>query len=99
MAAESAGRCKLAELVTNHRLGDKHRHVLASVVHCDGVPEHVGNNHRAAGPSLNNILGALLVLSRYLQVEVLINEKGPSSNYEACVRLLSASCQYDGDER
>ena len=61
--------------MTNHGLSDEHGYVLASVVHCDGVTEHVGDNHRAAGPSLDNVLGALLVLSCNLYEKVLINER------------------------
>src|SRR5262249_20921532 len=47
---ERAGQRKLAELVPDHRLGDEHRHVLASVVHGDRVPEHVRHDHRTPRP-------------------------------------------------
>src|SRR5580698_6227978 len=45
-----AGRRELAELVPDHRLGDEHRHVLAAVVHRDGVAEHGRHDHGPARP-------------------------------------------------
>src|SRR5664279_173207 len=50
VTAERAGRSELAQLVTHHRLGDEDRHVLAAVVHRDGVAEHGRHDHRAARP-------------------------------------------------
>src|SRR5205085_7881661 len=47
---EGARRCELAELVTDHRLGDVHRDVLAPVVHGDGVADHLGDDRAAARP-------------------------------------------------
>src|SRR5918993_1499654 len=75
MAAECPRGSEFAELVPDHRLGDKHRNVLASVVHGDRVAEHVGDDHRAAGPGLNDVLGALFVFPGYLYKEVLVNER------------------------
>src|SRR6476660_8051144 len=75
MAAESPRGSEFAELVPDHRLGDKHRDVLASVVHGDRVPEHVGDDHRAAGPGLDDVLGALFVFPCDLHKEVLVNER------------------------
>src|SRR5688572_12263248 len=75
MAAECPRRSEFAELVPDHRLGDKHRNVLASVVHGDRVPEHVGDDHRTAGPGLDDVLGALFVFPCYLHKEVLVNER------------------------
>src|SRR6185312_17144730 len=74
MAAESPRRGEFAELVPDHRLSDKHRNVLASVVYGNRVPEHVGDDHRTAGPRLDDVLGALFVLCSYLHEEVLIDE-------------------------
>src|SRR6185312_17482300 len=74
MAAESPRRGEFAELVPDHRLSDKHRDVLASVVYGDRVPEHVGNDHRTAGPRLDDVFGALFVLSSDLNKQVLIDE-------------------------
>src|SRR6476660_1686076 len=75
MAAECPRLSEFAELVPDHRLGDKHRDVLASVVHGDRVAEHVGDDHRAAGPGLDDVLGALFVFPGYLHKEVLVNER------------------------
>ncbi len=45
---EGPGGRELAQLVTDHALGDVHRHVLAAVVDGDGVPDHVGDDRGAA---------------------------------------------------
>src|SRR5919107_5918734 len=39
--AVGAGRGKLAELVADHRVGHEHRDMLATVVHGDGVADHL----------------------------------------------------------
>src|SRR5690349_20783725 len=75
MAAECPRGSEFAELVPDHRLSDKHRDVLASVVYGDRVPEHVGDDHRTAGPGLDDVLGALFVFPGYLHKEVLVNER------------------------
>src|SRR6476620_6731080 len=75
MAAECPRGSEFAELVPDHRLSDKHRDVLASVVHGDRVAEHVGDDHRKAGPGLDDVLGALFVFPGYLHKEVLVNER------------------------
>jgi hypothetical protein len=74
VAAEHPRRCELAELVPDHRLGDEHRDVLATVVHGNRVTQEVRDDHRAAGPGLDEVLGALFVLSCDLLVEVLVDE-------------------------
>src|ERR1700728_1078786 len=56
MAAEGPRGCELAELVSDHRLGDEHRDVLAAVVHRNGVTQHRRNDHRSPGPRLDNCL-------------------------------------------
>src|SRR3712207_1645041 len=38
--AVGAGGRELAQLVPDHRVGDEHRHVLAAVVHREGVADH-----------------------------------------------------------
>src|ERR1044072_1002710 len=76
VAAEGAGRRELAELVADHRLGDEHRDVLAAVVHRDRVAEHGRDDHRAAGPGLDDVLGAGFVLRVHLLDEVVVDE-GP----------------------
>src|SRR4051812_26696041 len=75
MAAECPRGSEFAELVPDHRLSDKHRDVLASVVYGDRVSEHVGDDHRTAGPGLDDVLGALFVFPCDLHKEVLVNER------------------------
>src|SRR6185437_4308227 len=76
VAAESPRGRELAELVADHRLGDEHRDVLATVVHRDGVTEHVGHDHRAPRPRLDDVLGALRILDVHLLLQVVVDE-GP----------------------
>src|SRR5882724_13606825 len=56
VVTEGAGRGELAQLVTHHRLGDVDRHVLAPVVHGNGVAHHVGDDRGAARPGLDHAL-------------------------------------------
>src|SRR3954447_24572732 len=74
VTAEGAGGRELAELVPDHRLGDEHRDVLAPVVHGDRVPEEVGDDRRTTRPRLDDVLGALLVLSVHLLEQVVVDE-------------------------
>src|SRR5258707_1816443 len=75
MAAERAGRRELTELVTDHRLGDEHWHVLAAIVHRDRVAEHRRDDHRSTRPRLDDILGTLAVLCLHLLNEVEVHER------------------------
>src|SRR3954449_1750528 len=72
---EGARGRELAELVPDHRLGDEHRDVLAAVVHGDRVPEHVGDDRRAARPRADHVLGALVVLGVHLLEQVVVDER------------------------
>src|SRR5690606_19215626 len=72
---ERAGRSELTELVTDHRLGHEDRDVLAAVVDRQGVAEHVGGDHRPAGPGLDDVLGSGLVLRVHLLGEVVVDER------------------------
>src|SRR4051794_18522620 len=73
--AEGARRGELAKLVTDHRLSDEDGHMLTTVVHCDGVPQHGGHDHRATRPRLDDVLGALVVLGVHLLDEVVVHER------------------------
>src|SRR3954454_17858111 len=75
VTAEGAGGRELAELVPDHRLGHEDRDVLATVVHGDRVPEEVGDDRRTARPRLDDVLGALLVLSVHLLEQVVVHER------------------------
>src|SRR5690606_22610958 len=74
VAAESTRGSELAELVADHRLGDEDRDVLAAVVHGDRVPDHLRDDHGAARPRLDDVLGALLVLVLHLLQQVVVHE-------------------------
>src|ERR671936_3047534 len=56
MTAERPGRRELAELVTDHLLGDEHRHVLAAVVHRDRVSDHLREDRRRTRPGADHSL-------------------------------------------
>src|SRR5688500_1239306 len=75
MAAEGPRGGELAELVPDHRLGDEHRDVLASVVHGDRVAEHLGDDRRAPRPGLDDVLRALVVLRLHLLEQVVVDER------------------------
>src|SRR3954469_1833974 len=72
--AVGAGRGELPELVTDHRVGHEHRDVLAAVVHRDRVADHLGHDHRAARPGLDDVVAALLVLHVHLLHQVVVHE-------------------------
>src|SRR3954451_13690548 len=74
VSTEGAGRRELAELVTDHGLGDEHRDVLATVVHRDGVTQHGRDDHRAARPGLDHVLAVGLVRGDHLAKQVLVDE-------------------------
>src|SRR5437870_4743308 len=71
---EGARRGELAELVPDHALSHEDRHVLAAVVHGDRVPEHVGDDRRAARPGLDHVLAVLVVLLVDLLEQVVVDE-------------------------
>ena len=75
MVAERTGRRELAEFVTDHRLGDVHRDVLAAVVDRDGVTDHVGDDRRATAPRLDDLLLAFGVQLVDLLQQVVVDER------------------------
>src|SRR5699024_1842979 len=72
---EGPGGGELSELVTDHRLGDVHGDVLASVVNGDGVADHVRDDGGAAGPGLYDLLVVGLVQRIDLFEQVIIDER------------------------
>src|SRR5262245_8313912 len=72
---ERTGRCELAELVPDHRLGDEHRDMLAAVVDREGVPDEVGDDGRSTRPGLDDLLGVLLVLHVDLLEQMVVDER------------------------
>src|SRR6266581_2956902 len=73
--AERPGDGELAQLVADHRLGDEHRHVLAAVVHGNGVSDHFGDHGGPARPGLDDPLVATPVLVLDLRHQVLVDER------------------------
>src|SRR3954470_23388440 len=71
---EDARRGELAELVADHVLGHKHRHVTMTVVHRDGVTHHRRQDHRVTRPGLHELLLVALVHLLDLLLEGLFNE-------------------------
>src|SRR3954468_12075540 len=75
VTAEGAGGRELAELVPDHRLRHEDGHVLAPVVDGDRVAQHCRHDHRATGPRLDDVLGALVVLRVDLLHQVVVDER------------------------
>src|SRR5690625_2330800 len=86
--------------MSDHGFGNKYRYVLATIVDSNGVSQHVRDDHRATRPSADNVFGALFVLSKNLQVQVLIYV---GALLQAAWHLRSApidsSCFSDDDAR
>src|SRR5690606_5155801 len=57
MTLEGPGDGELAELVAHHVLVDQHRNVVAAVVDGDREAHHLRQDHRAARPGLDRLLG------------------------------------------
>src|SRR6202158_5468058 len=58
MAVEGPGRRKLAELVTDHFLVDRHRHMLLAVVDTEDETDELRQDRRAAAPDLDDVMTA-----------------------------------------
>ena len=56
MTSKVAGRGELAELVTDHLLGDVHRDELVPVVNGDRMADKVRRDHAGTGPGLDHFL-------------------------------------------
>ena len=61
MTLVGTGGSKLAQLVTNHVLGNIYRNMLAAIVYCDGVTDELGEDRGSARPGLEDLLLALFV--------------------------------------
>ena len=61
MTTEGSGGSKLAELVSDHVLGDVHGNVTTAVVDCDGVSYKGREDSSGTAPGLENLLLALLI--------------------------------------
>src|SRR5699024_8522842 len=100
VAAEGARWREFSQFMSDHGFGNKYRYVLATIVDSNGVSQHVRDDHRATRPSTDNVFGALFVLSKNLQVQVLIYV---GALLQAAWHLRSApidsSCFSDDDAR
>src|ERR671920_24868 len=94
VAAVGPRRRELAELVTDHRVTDEHRDVLAPVVHRDRVADHLGHDHGATRPRLDHVVAAPLVLDVHLLHEVAVHE-GALLEAARHVSLLCGSAAAD----
>src|SRR6185312_3266082 len=83
---EGARQGEFAQLVAHHLVGDVHRNVLLAVVHGDGQPDELGQNHGAARPGLDRFL----VLGRHglvgLDHQMMVNKR---TLFERASHLLS----------
>ena len=75
MAFEGAGGCELAQLMTDHVLSDIDRHMLASIMDCNGMTYEVRENRGTSGPGLDNLFIVSFVESRDLLHEAFFNER------------------------
>src|SRR3954453_9389298 len=58
MAMEGPGRRELAELVTDHFLVDRNRHVLLAIVDAEPQAQQLRQDGRAAAPDLDHVMTA-----------------------------------------
>src|SRR5918996_627957 len=84
---------ELPELVPHHGLGDEHRHVLAAVVHGDGVADHLGDDRRPPRPGADDPLPAALVHLLDLAEEMVVHERSllHRSGHQLSPSLASAA--------
>src|SRR6185312_1292248 len=75
VSLEGASGREFTKLVTDHRLGDEHRDVLASVVDGKRVADEVRNDRRTTRPCLDHLFGVLLVLYVHLLEQVAVDER------------------------
>ena len=57
------GGSKLAQLVTNHVLGNVYRNVLAAVVYCDSMTDELREDRGSAGPVLRTFFSPFSFIS------------------------------------
>ena len=55
VTSERTRRCKFAEFATDHIFRDIYGDVLLTVVNCDRVTDHFGENRGTSGPSFNGL--------------------------------------------
>src|SRR5579859_6578007 len=75
MAVERARRRELAELVTDHFLGDHHRNVLLAVVDAEREPDELRQNGRAPRPDADHLVAAGRARGVHLFHQVAVKER------------------------
>jgi len=90
---------ELAELVTDHGLVHKDRDVASSVVHREGVADHVRDDRRTTAPGLDDLLLAAFMASTFFRRWV--SMKGPFFRLRDIVYLppRAASTATSNNER
>src|SRR5690606_9624150 len=82
---------ELTELVPHHVLGDQHRHVLTTVVHCDRQSDHLRNDHGPTRPSLDRAAIVLLHRQTDFLRKMRIDERSFLNRTRHCLLPLGCS--------
>src|SRR5687767_8758380 len=75
VAMEGPRRRELAQLVTDHLLGDEHRDELLAVMDGERMTDHVRRDHRSARPRLDDRLLSRIVHLPHPVFEVRVHER------------------------
>src|SRR5690606_36608228 len=75
MPVAGAGRRELAELVDDHVLGGRDRHVLVAVMDAEGQAYKLRHDGRAARPDLDDLVAAVLAALLRLLQQVAVDER------------------------
>src|SRR6185369_12227503 len=91
---EGAGRRELAELVTDHLLGDVHRDELLAVVDAEGEPDELRQDRRTTRPGLDHLVAHAAACLLGLLDQAALDERAFPDGTCHC---LSPSASRDGD--
>ena len=75
MSAKKTCRGEFTQFVSNKVFSNIHWHPCFSVVHRNGVSDHLGNNRRTAGVRLDHLLVARLARLYNSLVQFLLNKR------------------------
>src|SRR5262249_15652792 len=97
VAIEHAGRRELAELVTDHFLGDHHRDVLLPIVDAERQSDELRQDRRAPAPDLDHLVPARRARGFRLLEQIAVDEPPfpDRPSHHVCLILLPrvAACQ------
>src|SRR5215472_11307393 len=90
MAVERARRRELAELVTDHFLGDHHRDVLLAVVDAERQPDELRQDGRAPRPDADHLVTAGVPRGIHLFHQVAVEERAfpDRTRHRLCLLLF-----------